>query len=318
MILHLSDHDRGLFPTSDTLAQTLTHVANGHAASRLLESEYPTIGLVVSLPQFARADWAGKTSINRVQWESDPEGATGTVIIVPLETSANCEWVIDDTSAGQSTGSVTISADGISGLLPPQAGEVPLAVVHDGVNVDRALRHIVELGSKAQFDLLYKLGPYSRSAIATASRRIYRDINDSAPDEGGDVIDRADAEQVLSRLMYGLDGETSSVVMRMITRVATTGAAIRTSTMKYMATAIWSAAESMVRSHIGDPPMGRQLRRIARELKTIDPHRVLETYRANHPKALISVNRVQAALTAGATIGTHSLELDQPRPDDNW
>lgn len=317
-MLHISDHDRGLFPTSDTLAQTLTHVANGHAAARLLAVEHPTIGQVVSLPQFARASWAGKTSINRVQWDADPAGASGTVIIAPPDTPTNYGWVIDDTAAGKSAGTVTVTPAGLTGQLPPQAGPVPLAVVHDGVNVERALRSIVDLGTKAQFDLLYKLGPYSRSAIATASRRIYRDINDTSPDESGDVIDRADAEQVLSRLMYGLDGEASSVVMRMIVRVATTGAAIRTSTMKYMATAIWSAAESMVRSHIGDPPMGRQLRRIARELKTIDPRKVLDTYRANHPKALISVNRVQAALTAGATIGTHSLELDLPRPEDTW
>ncbi|GAB6857969.1 hypothetical protein [Microbacterium xylanilyticum] len=318
----LSESLRSVFPTGENLARYLTDVARGHRAGELLTDLDPLASVVVALPQFATTLHNSSRLINRVQWGGFP-GTNRTVLVLSEGDAVELGWVVEDSGHAPQTGSVTVSVHGgvatLSGAMPDPAWPGEVVRILEG-NCRSSLRALADDGKAALFYLVDLLGPYARSSVESASRKVFREIHRLGEDSSGGVIDREGVEQVISRLLYGRDGETSSVVTRLIVRTATTGHVIRKSTMAIMSRAIWSAAESQVRSLIGDPHQGRKIRQVAWDLKSTDPDLVLAEYRMRNPDD-VARGRVIAALTAGATIaasGTLSIDYRPPERDEAW
>lgn len=322
--MRLSGAVRAVFPTGENLARSLTDVARGHCATELLKDVDPLASAVIALPQFATTLHNASRYINRIQWDGCP-GADRTVAVLAEGDEVELRWIVDDSGHVPQRGTVTLSVrDGcasVRGNMPEPAWDGQTVRIIEG-NCPAALRALAEDGRMAMFHLVDLLGAYARSSVESASRKVFREIHRlDANESARGVIDRDEVEQVISRLLYGQDGEKSSVVTRLVLRTANTGLVIRKSVMEVVSRAIWSAAESQVRSLIGDPHQGRKIRRIAWDLKSNDPDLVLAAYRTRNPDHDVARGRVVAALTAGATIsatGTLSIEYRHEEQESAW
>lgn len=340
----MRDSIRQLFPTGRTLTALLTHVSRGMAADALIEQgNLPDDEVaIVLLPQFSIRDFEGSESVNRIQWDGD---AARTVRLVRYGETAHFAWGVEDSTLDALSGVLTVSFDSqkpvISGDFPPllnadivgratiatatgdaQAHPVAPTAIHvfNGGAIARRLHRISQHGNAQMFALASLLQPYARDAVNSASMRVYREIHGIYSDESGastsdHIIDEIERESVLDQLMLGTR-QTDSVMIRMIRRVAATNITVRKSVMSVMATAIWSGAETQVRQQIGDPHLGRVIRRLARDLSgltgipSVDATNVLEAYKAAFPDQRVGINRVVDALTAGSTVHSLTVRFD--------
>lgn len=336
----MRDAIRRYFPTGRTLATVLTHVSRGMAADAIIDTgNLPDDeAAIVMLPQFAIRSFEGSESVNRIQWEGR------TLEVIAYGDTRELNWQVEDSSLPTLTGTLTVTVGplgaAISGDVPPLlnahiAGNAtgtgadvagarganpiePTAVmVYSGHELGRHLRKISEHGRAQMFSLATLLTPYARDAVARASMRVHREIHaaDVIEAAAGHIIDEIERESVLDQLMLGTR-QTDSVVIRLIRRVAATDITVRKSVMQVMATAIWSGAETQVRAHIGDPHLGRVIRRLARQLNdltgvvTVDASNVLEAYKREFPDQRVGLGRIIDALTAGATVHSQTVSFD--------
>lgn len=338
----MRDAVRRYFPTGRNLATLLTHVSRGMAADAILDAgDLPDDEVaIVMLPQFAIRSFEGSESVNRIQWDER------TIAVVRYGQTREISWQVEDSSLPTLTGTLTVTVGDtgavITGEQPPLlnltiagndtatgadvAGsrtvspiEPSAVIVYSGHELGRHLRKISEHGRAQMFALATLLTPYARDAVNRASMRVHREIHagDAVEAAVGHIIDEIERESVLDQLMLGTR-QTDSVVIRLIRRVAATDITVRKSVMQVMATAIWSGAETQVRAHIGDPHLGRVIRRLARQLDdltgvaTVDATNVLEAYKREFPDQRVGLGRIIDALTAGATVHsqTVSFEID--------
>lgn len=350
----MRDSIRQFFPTGRTLATILTHVSRGMSADGILGdgNDFDEAGIVL-LPQFAIRDFDGSESVNRIQWE----GESGrTVRVLPYGSTSDFRWRVQDSSLPELIGTLSVTFDDsgtrIGGDIPPMtnmeiAGKLATSSVADVAGTTRMgharanpieptlihvfsrhelhrhLSRISEHGRAQMFALSGLLAPYARDAVNGASMRVYREIHglDTATSAAGHIIDEIERESVLDELMLGTR-QADSVVIRLIRRVAATDVTVCKSVMQIMATAVWSGAETQVRHHIGDPHLGRVIRRLARELGTLtgnvalDANSVLDAYRQEFPEQRVGIGRVIDALTAGATVHSQmvAFEIDADTP----
>lgn len=299
----MPEHTRTTFPTGRTLARALTHISQESAAHTELES---SLGhgpaTIVQLPQVSEVNYDNSPSINRIEWDAP------TVAVVPLGTSRTFHWKVQDSTLPTLSGTLTVTIGGdIIGTPPP----TPPGLTHQATtatgskHTKRILDRIAADGNYHLFALVTELTAFTKQAVAAAARRVYREIHDLPRDKPSDpvipAIDSVEADAVADRMLYGEAGSAASIIIRLLRRAALTDLTVRKSTMKVIATAIWSSAETHVRAAIGDPHTGRVIRRIARSINSSDPETVLAAYRHAHPDQSMGISRVQAALTADAT-----------------
>lgn len=296
-------HTRVTFPTGRTLAKALTHISWEAAARTELETlDAQCPAIIVQLPQVGEVEYNGTHSINRIQWD------TPTVAIVEVGTTRSFRWTIQDSTLGTKTGQLTVTAGGdVTGTPPPTPPELTHRISRSSGHrrTKQILDRIAADGNHHLFVLVAELTAFTHRAVSAAAKRVYREIHD-LPREDPDerviaAIDSVEADAVVDSMLYGEPGESSSVIIRLLRRAALTDLTTRKSTMKIIATAIWSSAETRVRAAIGDPHAGRIIRRIARSINSTDPETVLAAYRHAHPDKSMGVSRIQAALTADAT-----------------
>lgn len=337
----MRDKVRQLFPTGRTLAAMLTQVSRGMAADALLSFDAVHAGdesAIVLLPQFSIRDFAGSESLNRVQWAGDDGRATR---IVQAGSRSVFEWKVEDSTLDTLSGRISVDFTGldpvVSGDLPPvlgianagnlaglasergarldaAPGEVIVLLGATGAQVTRHLTQVSARGKEQTFYLATLLHPFACAAVNAASYRIHREINGlSATSRATHIVDELERDHLADQLMLG-EHNTDSIAIRMIRRVASTDMTVRKSTMTIMSTALWSAAETIIRKHIGDPHLGRVIRRIARDLQGLaadmpTPEEVLDAYKRVHPDARLGLGRVFDALTAGASVHSQAVAL---------
>lgn len=320
---------REVFPTGRTLAHTLTLIAHGDDlpdhGDDLPVPSVPSAGSLILLPRFAAVTFNGHESIDPILWD------TPTVVFVPDGREATLTWRVHDHTLAARCGTVTVTAGGhtVGGDPPAVPARAPrtdaTAGLPDGLPVLTPLpwRTPADLaglsdtvrrdGRAALFGLLALLRTYTLKAVEHASRRVYREINDlpeNSTDTVPPVLDRLEQEAVADGLLLGADGDDSSVATRLLHRAAAAATADRAvSVHQYIGRSIWSAAETRVRTAIGDPHTGRVIRAIARRLGTTDPDLVLAAVRAQRPGCGVGPVRVQAALTAGPSIHARHVPL---------
>lgn len=308
----LSHEARAKLPGGDTFATKLTRVSQLVAAEHLL-GQLDSIELgaegasVIQLPQFAVTMFEGRRTVNRIQWDGN-----SSVRVVPLGSRVEIGWKVEDSTLPTEAGRVVVTEIGVvDGELPQLVdGTEPVSsMVFSRVSLGRKLEMIAQAGRGEMVVLVKKLGPYTAYAVESAARRVYREIHDlqamTVP-----VIDRLEMETVTDLVLYGDRGTASSVVTRLVRRVAATDAVRKKSLLQVISWAIWSAAETNVRSYIGDPHAGRAIRRTAKLIKSRDPEKVLSAFRDSHPGTDVGINRVVSALSAGATVATQQVELE--------
>ena len=307
---HLRDSIRVLLPTGRDLTSQLSQISVGTAAQELLSRDGQLQeGAIVALPQFLIRDYQGSESVNRFQWDCP------TVVHVPSGKSATLRWKVEDSSLDELSGTITVTSSsefteiGSAGDALPAEAVTDTSVISDS-HARRVLKGLVRTGNDTTFALLRALTPYAREAVHAASLRVYREINGlDLKDRAAHVIDQVEQETVVDELMLGAERD-GSVGLRLIRRTANTNVTVRKSVVLYIATALWTGAETKVRAHIGDPHMGRVIRRLARQMQTLTPTEpvapedVLEAYREQYPEQQIGITRIVDALTAGATVHT--------------
>lgn len=354
----MRDSIRQYFPTGRTLATVLTHVSRGMAADGIVAENAADLDEsgIVLLPQFAIRDFDGSDSVNRIQWHGD---SGRSVRVVPYGAIVKIPWTVQDSSLPELHG-VLIASFGdsgaeITGDIPPMIRADVAGNLSRGSSADvagtsrrgrtfgnpiepsilqafsryeltRQLKRISEHGREQMFALSGLLNPYARDAVNGASLRVYREIHglDSDISAARHIIDEIERDSVLDELMLGTH-QADSVVIRLIRRVAATDVTVCKSVMQVMATAIWSGAETQVRHHIGDPHLGRVIRRLARDLGyfagngDVDAGSVLEAYKQEFPDQRVGIGRVVDALTAGATVNTQitAFDIETDRPTAN-
>lgn len=330
----MRDSIRMFFPTGRNLSVMLTNVSRGMAASALLgenganPADLDLDGSIIVLPQFSIREFDGSESVNRIQWS----GESGRPVrLVPDTEAVTLRWSVQDSSLPELTGELSVTPFAgshiITGDIPPMIGLhaeleaspiAPAAIAVSGEHdVARQLGKITAAGRRDLFALTHLLTPFARDAVDSASMRVHREIHglEERSEAAAHIIDAIERESVLDELMLGVR-DNESVVLRMIRRVAATDATVCKSVAIFMATAIRSGAETQVRNHIGDPHVGRVIRRLARELRQLDPNfevdpaAVLDAYKREHPKESIGMGRILDALTAGATISSQTVHFD--------
>ncbi len=320
----MSGSMRQSFPTGRTFATTLTGTARFVAAEKLLEDveAIPACGSIVALPQFAIVDFEGRESINRIQW-----AGASCVRTVDDHVSLSLHWKIEDSALPTQSGTLMVEPQAGGGHVC--AGELPHLAPGTEPRVlsgwsrhalERSLATVRDQGKQEMFSLVMSLLPYVRQSVDSAARRIYREIHDVPASQDVaiiPVIDQVEADVVIDRMLYGDDSSNWSMVTRLIRRVAATDAVVKKSVMQFISTAIWSSAETHVRAAIGDPHTGRVIRRLARLIRSAEPQVVLDVFRETYPEAQMGLNRVKAALTAGATIGAQQVAWDTVSDDES-
>lgn len=323
----MRDSVRQLFPTGRSLTVMLSTISQGMAATALLD-ELPEVGdgSVVTLPQFSIREYDGAESVNRIQWDGE-DGRTVRLVGAGIERTLR--WRVQDSTLPELRGvlRVTPSVAGhlIVGDLPPMVGLItsnsaninPAAVAFTGPSrLRRELTQISRGGREQLFAMISLLTPYAREAVHSASMRVHREIHglDAGDAAARHVIDELEREVVQDDLLYG-EKQSDSVAIRLVRRVAATDATVCKSVAAYISVALWSGAETKVRARIGDPHLGRVIRRLARQLRQLDPsahvdaQSVLDAYKQAYPQQPVGLSRIMDALTAGSSVGSQSIHF---------
>lgn len=212
---------------------------------------------------------------NTVVWSDTP---------VILDEDHDIEWMTES-----ERGRVTAYTDGtMHGLLPGDVIEV---------NTLRVLR---EKGKQAAWELVMRLEPYVLSLVLGASRRIAGEVGSL-----GGVLDDVAADEVTDELVAG------GLVLKLVERLATTEKLLSQSLGSYLHINLRSMTETAVRRRIGDPHVGRKIRRVFAESGAGSMVELLAYYKDRYPSEKVSEKRALAALSAGSLVGASALPFDE-------
>ena len=337
----MSDEVRQHLPTGDYLVQALTVISNGMAADALLDTflpepgtvnlaaataepstadPLPSVGTIVALPQFAKVQVDGASQVDLVQWEGR------SVVVVPEGEDARLSWKVEDSSLPTLTGTLEVAGgwDIISGDTPPTLSSIQVrAYPYSTPALAKAiLRRLSKEGREKAFEATHDLTAFVTEAVSSASMRVFHELHDlKQGSQAQHVLDESEREAVVDQILYGSQGDSedqpgeASVTLRLLRRVAATDMTRLKSVVGVIGVNLWSsAAETHVRRFIGDPHLGRVIRRLAREIGSSDPDAVLDAYREKNPTKAIGIDRITSALSAGATIHAQAFTL---RDDDS-
>lgn len=275
-------------PRAEELRSLIERVAHGIAAERFRPHQN-----VVLLPHAANLD-AGEAYLT---WSAGIAVAPGTEVT----------WSYHDRT-GNGAGTATVHLAGApTGQWPTGAG---------APRVMKA-RAAVEDGNQALWELLAKLERFVRERVEASNRYIARELEDRlgdgfegwAPVDNRGVIDEVAIDEVATALLYGTAGAKDSVVIRMVRRAATTS--INNQPLgSWFDRNITARADEYIRRRIGDPHVGRKVRRIMRTASPRSFAELQEAYSRAHPKDHIGRERLLAALSAGKTIDAVSSSID--------
>lgn len=201
-----------------------------------------------------------------------------------LDEDHTVEWI-----AERSRGSVLVYTDGtMHGEVPAEVIEVaPLSVLR-------------KKGEEAAWSLVMRLEPYIASLVSGSARRIAAEMG-----QPGSVLDDAAVEQVVSELL------TEGLVMKMVVRAATSDKLLTQSIGSYFHINLRSMTETAVRRLIGDPHVGRKIRRAFAESGASSMAELLEFYHRSYPSEKLAAKRALAALSAGSLVGASALPFDE-------
>lgn len=276
-------------PHPDLMRELVTKVAWGIAAESAAASS------LIALPHAANFG-AGAAYLH---W------SPGIVI----EAGTAAKWRAVERGAALS-GAITVhSPTDIDGDYPAGAA-APVAVGRSSLIIS---------GEQARFQMVASLETHIEEQLKVANRLVARELEGRLGDEAENwapsgsnhgVVDTTALEGIATELMWGAADKPDSTVLRMVDRAATTH--INNQPLgSWFAVNLRSRCEEAVRRHIGDPHVGRKIRRLAREHSPSTIEELLDLYGRAHPSESVGEKRVIAALSADKTLDalSHSLSL---------
>lgn len=305
-----------MLPPRQRLRSLVTDVAWGHVAADALAGLDADLNYMVALlPTHTRVLSETKSGERFVDvflgWENGP------VVTVPLGGARDVAWTYVEHGKTR-RGSATLTASAGSGLVtvtgehPAEADQPVVLALLGARRVERMVRKLTTQAQSSEWTLISELERYILFSLETASRRVAREIEGDVEDtdivdyyadrDNHGVIDKITIDKLAGELLYGAEGAVAtSVLRRLVLRCATT--AINQQPLgAYLAVNIYSQAELHVRREIGDPHVGRKVRRLARETGAADIETLIAAYRKAHPRDELGRKRAIAALTAGKTL----------------
>jgi hypothetical protein len=167
------------------------------------------------------------------------------------------------------------------------------APIFSKIEFRQTLDDLVSDGRTARWEILHIFENNLRWNFERALQSVNAELGlDEMP-----VIDRAASETIQNTILLGDDGSRDSLALRLISRCLEGEAFSRVDPERYVRQALFSGSESAIRRYIGDPHIGRQVRRVSDQIQSEDVDLVTEEFSRQRPRARLGSNRAKAALS---------------------
>lgn len=298
-------------PYSAKLCDRLERIAWGESAARLLATNPRLTRCAVAvLPVFAWGHTTrdtGRKSVSptgellfpvKIRWCDEHD----LVVVVHPRESVVLSWETvggsDINPRGQieviSTTTSTVASYGTTVGVPMEIR----APVCSTIECRQTLDGLVSDGRNAKWEILHMFEQNLRWNFERALRSVNAELGlDSMP-----VVDRAASETIQNSILLGDDGSSDSLALRLIRRCLDGDAFSRVDPERYVRRALFSGAESAIRRYIGDPHIGRQVRRVSDEIQSSDVDRITDEFTHQNPRARLGPGRAKAALSTARRV----------------
>lgn len=281
-------------PNPEALRSFVTRIAHGVSAAAVSEEDRDVL---VALPHHGDFGF-GQAYLH---WEPAIVVAPGTEVTWrAIEGKGK--------AAVEFTGTFTVDEHGDYAGTYPEGAPAPVVAKRSALVAD---------GNLARFETVEALERTVLDVLEQTNRYVAREIEGRLGQDAegwGAVCNHGAAdpvalEHLATELLWGAEGALKdSTVLRMVHTAATTH--INNQPLgSWFAINLRARAEEAVRRHIGDPHIGRKVRRLAREHSPNSIDELLDMYRRANPKDGVGRDRIIAALSAGKTIDSVSSSL---------
>lgn len=293
-------------PYSANLCDRLERIAWGESAAALLATD-PQIArcAVVTLPVFAWGHTTrdtGRKSLSptgellfpvKIRWRN----VSGSVVVSRPKERLVVPWeALGSSDIGPRGETEIFPTDGSTVVPYDSTVTIPkkiYAPILSKVDCRRTLNDLVSDGRNARWEILHIFEGNLRWNFARALRSVHAELGlDSTP-----VVDRAAGETIQNAILLGDDGQNNSLALRLIDRCLKGDAFSRVDPEKYVRRALFSGAETAIRRYIGDPHIGRQVRRVSDQIHSEDIELITEEFARQNPNAKLGADRAKAALS---------------------
>jgi hypothetical protein len=314
-------------PWNATFCTLLERIAWGRAATTIAERTPRCSFGVACLPVFAwdvpaakvgrkgvAADGGKLTLPIRIRWSKQPPGAhpdgvpdqVPEVCTVNGSTPMRLYW--EASGAGHLRHGVTkitasadiddpefLFADSID--LVPSHIVVPLMVKTRAVG---SLKRLIDDGHTAQWEAISKI----ENHLSWAFERARASVRNELFDGQGAVVDDESCTAIKNEILLGgpTSRQKSTTVLRLLDRCLRPGTFERVDPERYVRTALVSGSETAIRRYIGDPHIGRKIRRLRAEREWKSADELVAEYRRRYPNDCLSTHRTYSALSAGQAV----------------
>lgn len=240
----------------------------------------------------------------RIVWGQSSE----SVVCIGAGNSVTLSWSVSDVGVG-ATGTTTVTCGHnlsidrpISHTADPLVGLTRLDAMPTLIETTamtyrssiRALDRIVTDGESAMWDARLMLEGHAKWMLQKRRALIADEIN---PGGLAKVFDETDLEVVSSELLLGNpERNISPAYDRIINRCLSPQAFARVDPMHRVMASLGSCTESALRRRIGDPHVGRKIRKLFRDEGFETLEEFLSRYRELWPRDAVGVKRVADAV----------------------
>lgn len=322
----MMDYELRRHDYSAELCDRLERMSWGQRAAELLESR-PQLAncAIATLPLFAWdrpvRDAGRKTKSTtgdlllpvKIEWRGTP----GSVVLLQAREKMELSWEAPGGSEIPSRGKTSVVPAEIAAIGPHEVIRAVPRVIDAAslsrVEARRVLNDLASDGRIARWEILRTFEENLRWNFERALRSVKTELGlESIP-----VVDSEAGVMIQNSILLGDDGRSDSLALRLINRCLEGGAFSRVDPERYVRRALFSAAETGIRRHIGDPHIGRKVRKIAEEINSDDADRVAEEFARQNPKAHVGRRRTRDALSTPQRVAaaTPAFSFGEPFED---
>lgn len=281
---------------TDRFKQLLTEFVWGSAAENIFVDDQSMVspGFTYALPLFVP-----KSNV-MISWNVPLFG------VVSEGELLKAKWTVTDSRTGSLNGSYVVGSEGVD-----VAGQVIPVVVTEYLTKRAGARLVSSMrkeGNLSKWELLTLLERSVRAAVLKATYRVAAEINGDV-ESSVKLLDDSEVESVSAEIIFGREGEDSSILIRMLERVVANKKLSNVDVFYYLNRNLFSNAESAVRRFIHDPAVGRKLRALVRGMDSPTLESVISEHNRMYPENRVGAKRVLNALTAGRTINANSVSM---------
>lgn len=230
----------------------------------------------------------------KIKWRDAP----GSVVLLQAREKMELSW--------EAAGGSEIPSRGKTSVVPAALATVEIhgeftraipkvidAATLSRIETRRTLNEMASDGRNARWEILHIFEENLRWNFERALLSVKSELGlESMP-----VVDENAGEAIQNNILLGDDGRSDSLAFRLINRCLEGEAFSRVDPELYVRRALFSAAETGIRRHIGDPHIGRKVRKIAEEINSDDAELVAEEFARQNPNAHVGPKRTMDALS---------------------